>query len=57
MAECRKCKYYEHRPKTRTGFCKNRRSRRYELIVRGGARAADYCFLRIGAKMDGGDQK
>lgn len=47
MAECRKCKYYEHRSKTRTGFCRNKKSNWYGLIVRGGKKAPDYCFRRV----------
>lgn len=48
MAECRNCKYYEHIPNRRAGYCRNPKSYYYELKRQGGDRAADYCFKKKG---------
>lgn len=57
MAECRKCQYYEHRAKTRTGFCRNEKSKYYGLIVYGRKPAANYCFIIRNQPKNGVDTK
>lgn len=46
MPDHRKCKYYQNIPGTRRGYCRNERAHYYGLMVQGGGKGADRCFVK-----------